>query len=92
MDILTLLLRLKGREEILKFIEHHFFLVKAICVEDMQMNWEQIICDELTLWLNLARGFKKAYMSLYLMYTLANHLLWPNLPIILNYDEHTKVY
>lgn len=34
-DMLVLFLRLKGKEEILEFIEHHFFLVQEICAKDM---------------------------------------------------------
>ena len=34
-DILALLLRLKGKEEILEFIEHHFFLVQSIYAEGL---------------------------------------------------------
>lgn len=36
-DILSLLLRLKGKEEILEFIEYHFFLVQDICAKGMQI-------------------------------------------------------
>lgn len=37
-DILTLLLRLKGKDKILDFIEHHFYLVQAIIGEDMKVD------------------------------------------------------
>ena len=37
-DILTLFLRLKGKEEILEFIEHHFFLVQAICAKGIKID------------------------------------------------------
>ena len=92
MDILTLLVKLNGREEILEFIEHHFFLVQEIGVEDMKTNCAQIIYHELASWLNSARGFKKFYMSSYLIYALSSDHLWNGLQIIPNYDECTKVY
>lgn len=91
-DILALLLRLKGKEEILDFIEHHFFLVQAICAEVMQIDWAQIICDELASWLNSAKAFEQFYMSSYLIYALATNHLWPGLPNIEDYDENTRVY
>lgn len=91
-DILSFLLRIKGKEEILELIEHHFFLVQAICVEGMQIDWAQIICDELSSWMNAARGFKKFYMSSYVIYALDTQHLWADLPSIQNYDKCTKVY
>ena len=38
-DILVFLLRLKGKEKIMDFIEHHFYLVQDICVEGLQIDW-----------------------------------------------------
>ena len=38
-DILAMLVRLKGKEEILDFIEHHFYLVQAICAKGLQIDW-----------------------------------------------------
>ena len=37
-DIVTVLLRLKRMEEILEFIEHHFFLVQAIYAKGLQID------------------------------------------------------
>lgn len=48
MDILILLLRLKGQEEVLNLIEHHFFLFHVVCDEGQYLDWEYILCDELT--------------------------------------------
>ena len=57
-DILARLLRLKGREEILDFIEHHFFLVHAICAEGLQIDWAEIIREEPASWLGSAKAFR----------------------------------
>jgi hypothetical protein len=74
-DILSLLLKFKGKEEILEFIEHHFFLVQAIYTKGMQIDWAQIISNELASWMNSAQGFKHFYMSSYLIYALATYHL-----------------
>lgn len=63
MDILALLLRLKGKEEILDFTKHHFFLVQVVCAKGLKIDWAQIICEELATWLNLEKGFKQFFMS-----------------------------
>lgn len=92
MNILILLLRLKGHEEVLNFIEHHFFLVHDVCVEGQYLYWAQILCDELTSWMNSAKVFKQFYMSSYMIYALATYHLWSGLTYNEAFDESTKVY
>lgn len=91
-DILALLSRLDGKPEILDLVECNFFLVQAICVQDMFIDWAEILCEKLASWLSSSQGFKQFYMSSYLIYAMATRHLWPSLPAIQNFNDNTKIY
>lgn len=91
-DFLVLLVRIKGHEEVLNFIKHHFFLVQTICAYGQCIGSAQIICDELCSWLNSTRAFQQFYMSSFLIYILAAIHLWVGLTSIEDINEETKVY
>ena len=86
LDILDLLLRLKGASEVLNFEENYFYLVKVIYVEGKYIDWAHIMCDKVTSWLNLAKAFKQFYISFYLLNIL---LVSPSLIYLLSFVCYT---
>ena len=56
-DILVPLHQLKGKEDVLNFVEHYYYLMQVVCAESEYVDEAQIMSDQLASWLQTTKVF-----------------------------------